>query len=335
MRACFFRSTDNEDEKSLSLAPYLKRNRKDKEEIEDKISVGKQLIIDSMEEITGNVFLPADLEVEEGKLLDQIKKLELQERILKTGNRQRAAEEAHRIERVKELRSRQQLMDEQIRRSQRIKALKEREIETERRVSAKVKAQIELDNRLRILLKEDEELSLDEKRFKVEPEAHSTPKQRVSFQPLIEYVQQPEEHELNRGEDYLYQIEPELRQKEDAERQIAEIYESQSSQRSESNARMSEQQSMREQELNRKEEYVRQKEADLQKKEEKLRQAAEINERLLPLRTGPNVQVSDQVLKEQELNRREEYLRQLETELQQKEKDIRDQFEVQCRETGQ
>ena len=151
---------------------------------------------------------------------------------------------------MKELRSRQQLIDEQIRRSQRIKALKEREIETERHVSAKVKAQIELDNRLRILLKEEEELSLDEKRFKVEPEAHSTPKQKVNFQTLIEYVQQPEEYELNRGEDYLYQIEPELRKKEDAERRIAEIYGRQSSQRSESNARMSEQQSMREQELN-------------------------------------------------------------------------------------
>ena len=82
----YFRSTDNEDEKSLSFAPYLKRNRKEKEEIEDKISVGKQLITNSMEEITGDVFLPADLEVEERKLVDQIKKLELQERILETGN---------------------------------------------------------------------------------------------------------------------------------------------------------------------------------------------------------------------------------------------------------
>ena len=35
-----------------------------------------------MEEITGDVFLPVDLEVEERKLVDQIKKLELQERIV-------------------------------------------------------------------------------------------------------------------------------------------------------------------------------------------------------------------------------------------------------------
>lgn len=329
-----YRSTDNEDELSLSLAPYLKRNREEKEEIEEKISVGKQLSADSMEEIRGDVFVPAELDEEERQLLDQIRKLELQERILETGNRQRATEEAHRIEIVKELRSRQQLMDERIRRSQRIKALKEKEIETERRVSAKVKAQIELDNRLRILLKEEEELSLYEKRFKVEPEAQSTPKPKVNFQPLIEYVQDPEEHEWSRREDYSCQTETKLRQKEDGERQTAEIYERQSSQRSESNAQMSEQQSMREQELNRKEEYVRQKEADLQKKEEKLRQAAEINERLLILRKEPNVQVSDQVLKEQELNRREEYLRQLETELQQKEKEIRGQLKLNVAKPG-
>ena len=64
--------------------------------------------------------------------------------MLEEENKQRAAEEAHRIERVKQLRSRQQIMDEwmRIRRSQRIIALREKERETERRLSEKVKAQI-------------------------------------------------------------------------------------------------------------------------------------------------------------------------------------------------
>ena len=90
------------------------------------------------------------MDIEEKKILDRVKKLELEERIVEEENKQRAAEEAHRIERVKQLRSRQQIMDERtrMRRSQRIIVLREKERETERRLSEKVKAQIEFDKRL-------------------------------------------------------------------------------------------------------------------------------------------------------------------------------------------
>lgn len=69
------RYRDNEDEHSLSLTPYLNRNRRGKEEIEDKESVNKQLSTGSVEDSHSEIFLPADLDVEERKLVDHIRKL--------------------------------------------------------------------------------------------------------------------------------------------------------------------------------------------------------------------------------------------------------------------
>ena len=69
----------------------------------------------------------------------------------------------------------------------------------------------------------------------------------------------------------------------------------------------------RKHELDRREQHLKQFEAELQQREERLKQAAEINERIL----------EEQALKEQELNRREEYLRSFQSELVQKEEEIR------------
>ena len=95
-------------------------------------------------------------------------------------------------------------------------------------------------------------------------------------------------------------------------------------------------QHLKEHELNRREECLRQLEAELQQKEESLRQAAEVHERLLPQRRKSHAQMlEEQAMKEQELNRREEYLRHLETELQQKEEDIRGQLRFKSVSTGE
>ena len=90
----------------------------------------------------------------------------------------------------------------------------------------------------------------------------------MDFQPQIEEAQHLKEHELNRREEYLCQLEAELQQKEEILRQAAEIHERLLPQRRESHAQMLEQQAMKEKELNRREEYLRHLETELQQKED-------------------------------------------------------------------
>ena len=121
------------------------------EEVEDEDRIEERLSRSFVDKSRSDVFLPTELDIEEKKIIHRVKKLELEERMVEEENKQRAAEEAHRIERVKQLRSRQQIMDKRMRRSQRFIALREKERETERRLGEKVKAQIEFDKRLSLL----------------------------------------------------------------------------------------------------------------------------------------------------------------------------------------
>ena len=77
-----------------------------------------------------------------------------------------------------------------MKRSQRIIALREKR-ETERRLNKKVKAQVKFDKRLSLLFKEEETLPLEERRFRDETEAQSTPKLKVKLQVASDSMMAP------------------------------------------------------------------------------------------------------------------------------------------------
>ena len=98
-------------------------------------------------------------DTEESQIVDRVKKLEYQERIVDEQIRRKGAEEEQRIQRLKELRLHQYFEYEQRRRSETLMVLKEKEREAEKRLEAKVRMHIDFDNRLRQLQREEEVLS--------------------------------------------------------------------------------------------------------------------------------------------------------------------------------
>ena len=317
---------DNPDR--LSLTKYLVRNRWTKliSEEEDTSERGEnktsdQLSTGSFDDTRDGAYFDTGQDMEERQIVDRVKKLEYQERIVDEQIRRKGAEEEQRIQRLKELRMHQYFENEQRRRSETLMVLKEKEREAEKRLEAKVRMQIDFDNRLRQLQREEEVLSSRTRQFKVEPEAQSTPRIRVDIPPGRNEADALRENELDRREEYLRQIEAGLQQEQQRQSEIAHMKDQQSSLK---NAQMLEQQAIREQELNGQEQYLQQKESELQQKEEKLQEAMKAHERILPLQS----ELEEKTAKEHELDRKETYLRQLERELSKKEEDIRKQLKL-------
>ena len=286
-----------------------------KDKTSDQLSTG------SFDDTGAGAYFDTGQVTEESQIVDHVKKLEYQERIVDEEIRRKGAEEEQRIQRLKKLRMHQYFENEQRRRSETLMVLKEKERAAEKRLEAKVRMQIDYDNRLRQLQREEEVLSLCTREFKVEPEAQSTPRIRVDIPPGRKEANAFRENELDRREEYVRQIEAGLQQEQQRRSETALMTDQQSSLK---NAQILEQQAIREQELNGREQYLQQRKSELQQKEEKLQEAMEAHERILPLQS----ELEEKTTKEQELDRKETYLRQLERELSKKEEDIRKQLKL-------
>ena len=251
-----------------SLTKYLARNRWTKlisveedtsERGEDKTA--DQLSTGSFDDTRAGAYSDTGQDTEESQIVDRVKKLEYQERMVDDQNRRKAAEEEQRIQRLKELRMHQYFENEQRRRSEILPVLKEKEREAEKRMEAKVRMQMDYENRLRQLQRDEEVLFLRTRQFKAEPEAQSTPRIRVDIPPGRNEADALRENELDRREEYLRQLEAGLQQEQQRQSETAHIKDQQSSLK---NAQMLEEQAIREQELNGREQYLRQKESELQ-----------------------------------------------------------------------
>ena len=332
------------DREPLSLRPYLIKDtdRKDEDRkiykphdpdpmsgsyLRDHRTAEKNIPRSSTPDLTRSHVLLDNREEGEISITERVKKLEFEERILDQYNEKNAAEERERKARLEELRLRRQAEEEERKRAERISALRDRERVAELRLREKLQAQIEYEKRLDKLRKEEDALLLEEKQQT--EERHREKTERLSqhikreAQPLERQIAD-REIEPDSRQQWLNQLEPETQQRHEEipakerkfreetailRQQIKREFQPQVEDRWTTD---------REYGLDRRELHLKKFEADIQQREDRLKQAAEINERIL----------EEQALKEQELNRREEYLRKFQNELLQKEEEIRAQLNL-------
>lgn len=337
-------STEKSDREPLSLRPYLTKDKDSKDTdrkiykphdpdpmsgsyLRDHRTAEKNIIRSSTQDSSRIELLDDDAEGEERSMTERVKKLEFEERILDQYNKKNAAEERERKARLEELRLRRQAKEEDRKRAGRISALRDRERVAELRLREKLQAQIEYEKRLDKLRKEEDALLLEEKQQT--EERHREETERLSQH--IKREAQPQERQIADREIEPYNRQQRLNPLEPEIQQINEEIPAKEREFREETSRFRQQikrefqpqvedrwTTDREYELDRRELHLKQFEAELQQREDRLKQAAEINERIL----------EEQALKEQELNRREEYLRKFQNELLQKEEEIRAQLNL-------
>ena len=115
------------------------------------------------------VFISEEIDMEEKELINRLDRLAFQDRLIEEENRRRVKEEEVIQERLKLIRMRHSEMDEHKRRTQRLLDLKDREEKLEESLQRKIEEQVRHDARLSLLLREEkrllEEADVKEKMF--------------------------------------------------------------------------------------------------------------------------------------------------------------------------